>query len=90
MQMFSCWWWWVVWRKLYIVPEIWSGGDSQDSLWATLTKMPNSGHMEPGETTSSSQTGSLVEGWGHQLTYKTFDPNLFLSKEMHGQKWSRD
>ena len=42
--------------------------------------MLNSGDMALEETTSSSQTGPPVEGWGHQPTYKTFDPKLVLSK----------
>jgi hypothetical protein len=52
----------------------------------TLAEMPNSGDMEPEETTSSSQTGPPVEGWGHQLTYKTLDPKLVLSQRTAGTK----
>jgi hypothetical protein len=46
--------------------------------------MPNRRDME--ETTSSSQTGPPVEGWGYQPTYKIFDPKLFLSKRKAGTK----
>jgi hypothetical protein len=42
--------------------------------------MPNSGDIEPEETTSSTQTGPSVERQGHQPTYKTFNPKLLLSK----------
>jgi hypothetical protein len=48
--------------------------------------MPERGDMEPEETTSSSQTGLPVEEWGHQPTYKTFDPKLLLSKRNAGTK----
>lgn len=41
-----------------------------------LMKMPNSGNMESEETTSSSQSGLTVEGWGYQPAYKTFGPKL--------------
>jgi hypothetical protein len=27
-----------------------------------------------------------MEGWGHQPTYKSFDPELFLSKRKGGTK----
>ena len=52
----------------------------------TLAEMPERGDMEPEETTSSSQTGLPVEEWGHQPTYKTFDPKLLLSKRNAGTK----
>ena len=45
-----------------------------------LAEMPNSGNMEPEETTSRSQIGPLVKGWGHEPTHKTFDPKLVQSK----------
>jgi hypothetical protein len=51
-----------------------------------LAEIPNSGDKEPEEITSSSQTGSPVEGWGHQSTYKTYDPKLILSKRNAGTK----
>jgi hypothetical protein len=53
-----------------------------------LAEIPNSEDMEPEEITSSSQTGPPMEGWGHQLTYKTFKPKL-LQSQMQEQKWSR-
>ena len=60
----------------------------------TLAKMPNSGDIEPEETTSSTQTGPSVERQGHQPTYKTFNPKLLLSKrnaETEGvAEWSTD
>lgn len=37
--------------------ETWDQGSCQDSMWVTLTTMPNIGDLEPEETTSSSQTG---------------------------------
>jgi hypothetical protein len=52
----------------------------------TLAKMLNSGEIETEETTSSRQTGSPVEGWDHQPTFKMFDPELFLSKRNVGTK----
>ena len=52
----------------------------------SLAERPNSWDVEPEETTSSSQTGHPVEGWGHQPTYKTFDPKLVLSKRNAGTK----
>lgn len=66
--------------ELYKVPETWMGETPRSQMWVTLVKMPKSMDMEPEETTSSSQTGSLVEGWGHQSTFKTFDLKLLLSK----------
>ena len=50
------------------------------SVKVTLEEMLNSWDMEPEETSSSSQSGLTVERWGHQPTYKTFDPKLVLSK----------
>jgi hypothetical protein len=52
----------------------------------TLTKMPNSGEMKPEETTSSRLTEPPVEGSGHQPTFKSFDPELILSKRIAGTK----
>lgn len=43
--------------------ETWDKGGSQESMQVTLAKMSNSGHMEPEETTFSSQIRSLVESW---------------------------
>ena len=47
-----------VWRRenLKKIPETWDGEGSQDTMWVTIAKMPNSGDMEPEETTSSSLT----------------------------------
>jgi hypothetical protein len=55
-------------------------------MWVILNKMPNSGEIEPEETTSSSQTGLSVERWRHQHTFKIFNPELFLSKRNAGTK----
>jgi hypothetical protein len=55
-------------------------------MQVTLAKMLNSGDIEPEVTTSSSQAEHPVEGWGHQTTYKTFDPKLTLSKTNAGTK----
>ena len=55
-------------------------------MWVTLAEMPNSGDMEPEETTSSSQTGPPTGEWGHQPSYKTFYPKLLLSKGNSGTK----
>jgi hypothetical protein len=41
--------------------------------------MPNSGEMEPEETTSRT-------GMGHQRIFKFFDPELFLTKRNSGTK----
>jgi hypothetical protein len=38
---------------LYIVPETWDVRGSQDSMWATLDVMTNSGDMEPEEKASN-------------------------------------
>ena len=54
-------------------------------MWVTSAEMFNSRDIEPEETISNSQTGFLVEGWGYQITYYTFDSKLLL-KEIHGQK----
>jgi hypothetical protein len=63
----------------------------QDSIWVTLAKMPNSHRdMEPEESTSSSRTGPPVEKCGYQPTYKTFNPNLLLSKRNTGIKNGAD
>ena len=48
--------------------------------------MPYSGEMEPEETTSSRQTLSRVEGWGHPPIFKNFNLELFLSKGRTGTK----
>jgi hypothetical protein len=53
-------------------------------MWVSLAKMPQSKDMEP-ETTSSSQTGPWVDGWGHQPIYKTCNPKL-LQKRNAGSK----
>ena len=42
-------------RNLYKVPETWDVRDFQDSMGVILAKMPNSGEMEPKETTSNRQ-----------------------------------
>jgi hypothetical protein len=47
-------------------------------MWMTLAEMPNSGDMDPEETTSSSQTRLTVERWGYQPTYKIFNTKLLL------------
>jgi hypothetical protein len=39
----------------------------------------NDGDMDPEDITSNNQIGPLVEGWGHQPTYKTFDLELLPS-----------
>ena len=46
----------------------------------TLAEMTNSGEIEPGETASNRQTGLPVEAWGHQPTFKNFDPEFFESQ----------
>ena len=55
----------------------------------TLAEMPKSGEVEPKETTTSRQTGSPMDRWGHQPTLKMFDTELFLTgptwKPSHGQ-----
>ena len=48
--------------------------------------MFNSGEMKPEETTSSRYIGPPVEKWEHQLIFKNFDPELFLSKTNSGTK----
>jgi hypothetical protein len=52
--------------------------------------VPNSSHMETEVTNSSSQRGTPIEKWGHQLTYNTFGLKLLLSKRNAGEKWGRD
>lgn len=69
------------------IPEIWSGGGSQEPMWMTLAEMLNSG--KPEETTPSSQTGSTVEGWGPNPLKKLSTQDFFCLKEMQRQ-WSRD
>jgi hypothetical protein len=64
------------------VPETWDGGGcSQDVVQVTLAKMPKSEEMEIEETTRTP-----MERWGHQSTYKTFNPKLLLSKRNTGTK----
>jgi hypothetical protein len=46
--------------------------------------------MELVEFTSSRKIGLQVEGWCCHPTVKNSDPELFLSKELQGQKWRRD
>jgi hypothetical protein len=55
-------------------------------MWVALAEMSNSRYMEPEETTSSSQTGSLGKEWDHQPTYKIFSPKLLLSERNEGTK----
>jgi hypothetical protein len=43
------------------VPEIWNGGDSQESIGVTLSETPSSTDVDPEVTTSSRQAGHLVE-----------------------------
>jgi hypothetical protein len=42
--------------------------------------------MEPEEAILSGQAGLPVEGWGHQLTHKTFEPIFVLSTRSRGIK----
>jgi hypothetical protein len=51
----------LIFAILISVRETWVGEVSQESMHVTLAEMPNSGTMEPEETTSSSQTGNPVE-----------------------------
>ena len=51
-----------------------------------LGEMFYSGEMESEDTTSCKQLGPLVEGSGHQHTFKIFDPEFFLSKRNAGTK----
>jgi hypothetical protein len=46
--------------------------------------------MEPEETISSRKTEAPGDGWGHQPTFKIFDPEFFLLKKNVGTKLSRD
>jgi hypothetical protein len=46
--------------------------------------MPNSGYRELVDSTFSRKTGHQVNG------VKNYDPELFLSKILQGQKWRRD
>jgi hypothetical protein len=50
-------------------------------MWVTLAEMPNSEYMEPPLV---ARQDPPVKGWGHQLTYETFDPKLILSKRNAG------
>jgi hypothetical protein len=56
----------------------------------TLAEMPNSGEMEPEETTSSRQTGPQWRDGVTNLPLKFLTQNRSCLKEMQGQKWSRD
>ena len=49
------------------VPDVQDEGGSWESMKVTLEETPNSGDMEPKDTTSSSQTDPTVERWGQQL-----------------------
>lgn len=37
--------------------------------------------LQPAETSSSSLTGLPFAGWGHQLTFKIFEPRIFFFKK---------
>ena len=39
--------------NVYKFQETWDVRGTQDSMWMTLAEMPNSGEMDPEETTSS-------------------------------------
>jgi hypothetical protein len=59
-------------------------------MQVTLAEVPKSFDMEREETISSSQTGP-PQWRDRDTTYlQNFDPKLFLSKELQGQRWSRD
>ena len=62
--------------------------NSQGSKGRALDEMPNGGERELVES-SSRMTGYKVEGWGCQLTVKSSDPELFLSKRMAGTKMEK-
>jgi hypothetical protein len=51
--------------------------------------MPNSGERELVKSTSSRNTGHLVEGWDCPPTAKNSDPELFLSKKPAGTKMEK-
>jgi hypothetical protein len=53
------------WGNSLEVPFSWNEGGSQESMQVTLAEMPNSWDMNSAETTSSSQTRTPVDGWGH-------------------------
>ena len=53
------------------VPETWDVRGSHDSMGMTLAKMPNSGEMEPEETTTS-QTGIPSGGTGTRIHLHNF------------------
>jgi hypothetical protein len=46
--------------------------------------------MAPKEITSCSPAGTPVEGYGHQLTHKTFDSIFVLSKRNAGTNMDND
>ena len=42
------------------IPETWDARGSQELMWVTLTEIHSSGNMEPEETPSCGQAGTLV------------------------------
>jgi hypothetical protein len=55
----------------------------------TLSKIPNSGEMEP-EEMASIVMDPPVEGWDHSPISKILAKIFPCLKEMQRQKWSRD
>lgn len=72
--------------KLQKVSEIWDKESFHDSVWVTLTKMSNSGAIEPEETTYNSQTGPQCRDGDIDPPTKYLTPNCFCLKEIQGQK----
>ena len=66
--------------RKYQSQETWKVRDSQDSMGVTLAKMPNIGEIDRASS----------RGMGYEPTVKISDPELFLLKELQGQKWRRD
>ena len=67
-------------------------GGSQDSKWATLAEMPNSGDKENEKTTSSNHTGPQrgKASRDNSPPTKLSIKNYSYLKEIQEQKWSRN
>lgn len=60
------------------VGDSWEG--SQESLLVTLAERNSSGDLQCEENTPGNHAGPWVEGYEHQRTRKTLNPNFVLSK----------
>lgn len=64
------------------------GVEVLESLWGN-SEIPAVVDMAPAVATFSSHARHSVEGYGQELTYKTFNPTYDMPTRWGGKRWSR-